>query len=373
MNDGRKRRQAKHARRDARRRAQRPATKPSRTDVVRGALNAQHPLDLMLLVGAMIEVVLPHGFSYRAKLSRQRPDPDALIDDAAAVSGPEYTAVLTLVAGMAVGDENVQQRCREVAAARPDRVPRWITDLSHPTVGRAVRMTDVFGDLDDVRLADGREITCGVLIDQLEFSTVKDVGIWDRPLGAALALLESWEWVGHPMEMTTADARASIEQAFSKCIARKVRDRRPGYSAVVKWLAAQLPDGGRQYQGGDADRRAAEVVGAFFACPDGERFDSDEFGAVLEELIARGTGDPLRWSAFRIIYAIGDLPDGRYEPMETLLRLPALLRAFVPFAHERSGIGAELTTQTLAMIDEVQKGFEDRIRGGWREYWDTAG
>lgn len=94
---------------------------------------------------------------------------------------------------------------------------------------------------------------------------------------------------------------------------------------------------------------------------------------MLDELIAMGTGDPLRWSAFRIIYAVGDLPDGRDEPMETLLRLPALLRAFVSFAHERSGIGAGLTAQTLAMIDEVQKGFEDRIRGGWREYWDHAG
>lgn len=341
------------------------------------ALSAEHPLDMLLLVGRMIEVLLPHQFSYRAKLSQQRPDPNSLIDDAAAVSGPEYTAVLRLVAGMAVGDENVQQRCREVVAARPDPVPRWIDDLPDLTVGRAVRVTDTFGDLDDVlfdvRLADGREITCGVLIDHLEYSTVKDVGIWDKPLNAVLALLESWEWAGHPMEMTTADARAWIEQAFGKCIDRKVRDRRPGYSAVVKWLAARLPEGGRQYQGRNADQGAADVVESFFASPDGERFDFDEFGEVLEELIAMGTGDPLRWSAFRIIYAVGDLPDGRYEPMETLLRLPALLRAFVPFAHERSEIGAELTAQTLTMIDEVQRSVEERVRNGLQEYWDTAG
>lgn len=85
------------------------------------------------------------------------------------------------------------------------------------------------------------------------------------------------------------------------------------------------------------------------------------------------SGDPQRWSAFRVIYAIGDLPDGRDEPLETVLRLPALLRAFVRYAHERSGISAELTAQTLAMIDEVQKGFEDRIRGGLQEYWYAAG
>ena len=377
MNDGRNRRQAKQARRDARRRAMRPVTEPSRVEVVREALNATHPLDMLLLVGSMIEVLLPHEFSFRAKLSQERPDADSLIDDAASVSGPEYTAVLTLVSEMAVGDVNVQQRCREVASARPGAVPRWITDLADLTVGRAIRVTDVFGDLDDVlfdvRLADGREITCGVLIDHLEFSTVKDVGIWDKPLDAVLALIESSELDGQTVEMSTADARAWIEQAFGKCIARCVRDRRPGFSAVVKWLAARLPDGGREHQGGDPDRRAADAVEAFFASAEGERFELDEFGEVLEELITMGTGDPLRWSAFRIIYAIGDLPDDRYEPMKTLLRLPALLRAFIPFVHERSGIGADLTAQTLAMIDDVQKGFEDRIRGGWREYWDHTG
>ena len=335
------------------------------------ALHAEHPLDMLLLVGRMIEVLLPHEFSYRASLSKERLDPNSLIDDAAAVPGPEYTALLRLVAEMAVGNVHVQQRCREVVAARLDAVPCWITDLPDLTVGRAIRLTDAFGDLDEilfeVQLADGREITCGVLIDHLEYSTVKDVGIWDKPLKAVLALLESWEWVGHPVEMTTSDARAWIEQAFGMCIARKVRERRPGYSAVVKWLAARLPDGGRPYQGGDADQRAADVVEAFFASPEGERFGVDEFGEVLGELIGMRSGDPLRWSAFRIIYAIGDLPDGRYEPLETVLRLPSLLRAFVPFAHERSGIGADLTAQTLAMIDEVQKGFEDRLRSGLQE------
>ncbi|MEX7468573.1 hypothetical protein AB4Z39_02565 [Mycobacterium adipatum] len=376
MNDGQKRRQAKQARRDARRRAVRPVTEPSRTEYVRSALNGRHPLDMLYLVGEMIEVLLPQEFSYRAGLREERVDPDPLIDGAAAVPGPEYTAVLTLVAEMAVGDAYVQRRCRELVAARPDAVPRWITDLPDLTVGRAIRLTDTFGDLDEVlfevRLVDGRAITCGVLIDHLEFSTVKDVGIWNKPLNTVLRLLESWEWVGQPMEMSTADARAWIEQAFSQGIAGPVRERRPGFSAVVKWLAARLPDGGQQYQGGNPDESAADVVEAFFTSPEGERFSPDEFGEMLEQLIGMRSGDPLRWSAFRVIYAAGDLPDGWYEPVETVLRLPALLRSFVRYAHERSGISAELTAQTLAMIDEVQKGFEDRIRNGLQKYWDAA-
>lgn len=133
---------------------------------------------------------------------------------------------------MAVGDEHIQQWCRDEVAACTDAVPRWITDLPDLTVGRAIRLIEAFEDLDEVlfevRLADGRAITCGVLIDHLEYSTVKDVGIWAKPLNAVLVLLESWEWVGRQIKMTTADARAWIEQAFGKCIGRPVRQRRPG-------------------------------------------------------------------------------------------------------------------------------------------------
>jgi len=344
---------------------------------VRSASTAEHPLDMLLFVGRMIEVLLPHEFSYLASLSKERVDPVQLIDGSAAARPPDYTAVVTLLDEMAVGDEHFQQWCREEVAACADAVPRWITDLPELTVGRAIRLTDAFGDLDEVlfevRLADGRAITCGVLIDHLEYSTVKDVGIWDKPLNAVLVLLESWEWVGHPMQMTTADARAWIEQAFGWGIARPVRERRPGFSAVVKWLASRLPAGGQQYQGDDADQSAADVVEAFFASPEGRSFGYAEFGEVLEQLIGMRSGDPQRWSAFRVIYAVGDLPDGRNEPVETVLRLPALLRAFVPFAHGRSGIGAELTAQTLAMIDEVQKGFKDRVRSGLQQYWDAVG
>ena len=344
---------------------------------MRNTSDAEHPLDMLLFVGRMIEVLLPHEFSYFASLSKERVDPTQLIDEAAAARPPDYTTVVTLLGEMAVGDERFQQWCREEVAACTDAVPRWITDLPELTVGRAIRLTDAFGDLDkvlfEVRLADGRAITCGVLIDHLEYSTVKDVGIWDKPLNAVLVLLESWEWVGHPMQMTTADACAWIEQAFRLGIARPVRDRRPGFSAVVKWLASRLPAGGQQYQGGDADQSAADVVEAFFASPEARRFGYAEFGEVLEDLIGMRSGDPQRWSAFRVIYAVGDLPDGRNEPVETVLRLPALLRAFVPFAHGRSGIGAEPTAQTLAMIDEVQKGLEERIRGVLTEYWDAAG
>lgn len=72
MNDGRKRRQAKQARRDARRRAVRPVTEQSTIDHVRNTSDVEHPLDMLLFVGRMIEVLLRHEFSYLASLSKER-------------------------------------------------------------------------------------------------------------------------------------------------------------------------------------------------------------------------------------------------------------------------------------------------------------
>lgn len=150
---------------------------------------------MLLVVGKLIELLLPHEFSYRARISNERIDPTQLIDEAAVVRAPHYAEVVTLLGEMAVGDECFQQWCRDEVAARSVVVPRWITDLPDLMVGRAMRLTDAFGDLDEilfeVRLADGHAVTCGVLIDHLEYSTVKDVGIWDKPLNAVLVLLES--------------------------------------------------------------------------------------------------------------------------------------------------------------------------------------
>ncbi len=55
-------------------RATRPVTEPEQErSTWAEQLNAEHPLDMLLLVGRMIEVLLPHQFSYRAMLSQQRP------------------------------------------------------------------------------------------------------------------------------------------------------------------------------------------------------------------------------------------------------------------------------------------------------------
>jgi hypothetical protein len=224
-----------------------------------------------------------------------------------------------------------------------------------------------------VRLADGHELACGAVIDHMGLSTVRDLGLWTAGLDTVLTRIKASQGDLDVVNIGLADARAWIEEGFKYDMIPLIQ-KRPGCRAVVRWLLTKLPEGGQPFDRRDRDwRSVSKLVDEFFETSAGERFDRLEFGDVLDSLIDRGAGDPMRWSAHRIRYMLSGFPDDFEEPLETVLRVPSLLRAFVPFAHVHSGIREELTAETLAAIDEVQKSVEDRIRGGLQEYWDTAG
>lgn len=375
MNDGRKRRQAKQARRDARRRAVRPEPVPKLVDFVRGALDAGHPSEMLGLVGVMVETLMPHEFSYPR--DRERIDPTPHIDAIAGMPLPEYTALLAVFAEMAVGDADLLDRCRNAVASRPGAPPRWIRELPNLEVCRAVRISDTFGDHDQVllgaRLPGGHELSCVVVIDHMGVSTVRDVGLWKAGLDATLDRVGRSGGDLQLVDMSLADARSWIEQGFKYDMVPLV-EKRPVVRAVLRWLLTKLPEGGQSFDRRDKDWRAVSaMVDEFFVSSAGARFDRVEFEEVLDELMELGTGDPLRWSAYRIRYILRGFTDDMDKPLDTLLRVPALLRAFVPFIHARSGIGEERTAETLAAIDEVQKGVEERVHSGLQQYWDTAG
>ncbi|MHA3022958.1 hypothetical protein ACXPWS_22200 [Mycobacterium sp. BMJ-28] len=344
-------------------------------EMVRNALDAGHPSEMLGLVGVMVETLMPHVFSYPHR--EDRIDPNPAIDAISSQMVPEYTAVLALLAEIAVGDENVQSRCRKALTLRADAVPQWIAGLSRLEVYGAIRLMEALGDCDQimfgVRLVDGQELTCGVLIDHVKWSMASDVAVWPASMESVLARIDLASRDGRVVDMTPADARAWIEKGIENAIVPRTVVKQPGCRAVARWLIAQLPTGGESFQREKHDWQAAsELMDTFFESPTGKRFDSAEFGEVLESLMEMGTGDPLRWSASRISFTMRDFPTDWEQQWETLLRVPALLRAFVPFAHSRSGIRAELTAETLAAIDDVQMSVEERVSNGLRGYWDRA-
>ncbi len=345
-------------------------------EFVRGALGAGHPLEMLGLVGLMVETLLPHEFSYPT--DREHIDPNPGIDAIASLPFPEYTAALAVFAEIAVGDADLQDRCRKALGLRADTPPQWIVDLPRLEIYRAVRVTEVLGDRDQVmfgvRLADGHELTCGVVIDHMGVSTVRDIGLWPDGLDAIVAQVDRSAGDVDVVDMSLADARAWIEKGFEFVIFPRFVEKRPGFHALLRWLTDQLPGGGQPFDRRLQDWRVtAELVDSFFASPQGTRFDRAEFGDVLESLMDEGTGDPLRWSVYRITYMFrGFADDDRERSLDTVLRIPALLRAFIPVAHARSGIRDELTARALAALDDVQTSIEERVRSGLQEYWDRA-
>jgi hypothetical protein len=47
---------------------------------------------------------------------------------------------------------------------------------------------------------------------------------------------------------------------------------------------------------------------------------------------------------------------GEGASLQSVLDVPELLRAYIPFAHAQSGIRDELTAEALAVIDEMSPG-----------------
>jgi hypothetical protein len=177
MSDGRRRRQAKHARRDARRtkaRERKARDESSLADVVRGALAGGHPLGLLSLVSVVIRMTVPDPLS---KLRTRQWEPLNMDDVIASFTRErcrETTALLAVLAELMPDETDRQDRCRREVAERKDSLPEWISRLPQIRVHRAVRATHVLGDEDELligaQLAGDYELTCVVHVNHNMFS-----------------------------------------------------------------------------------------------------------------------------------------------------------------------------------------------------------
>ena len=379
MNDGRRRRKAKQARRDARRRAKRDGSVPedSFLDAMREGLATGCAATLLLTAGQLLEMGKPH---WTAKYKREAPEPLDLTRTVTALvewREPEITVLLAALGELLVDEQELRRLCRREVARRGDPLPDWLSRLARAQVCRVVRMADVLGDRDDlvlgVRLSDGREFVFVVSIDHIRFSAVSEVGVrGDGPMDTVLSLMAvDADPDNRFVEMSAADARAWLDYGMREPLLAFWNDRVSGARAVFEWLRTLMPEGGLQYQSPGADWDATEaLLDTFFTSPQGARFASGtDHRELLGELVDSGSGDPLRWSAFRVAYALGMLDVDDVWPGDAVSDAPDLLRAFIPVAHALSGIRADLTERALAAVDEAEPGFRERIAAATRR-WD---
>ena len=283
------------------------------------------------------------------------------------------TALLAVIAELLVDDPVQQLRCRREVAERGEHLPRWITALPRVDVYRAVRRTNAFGDVDELAIGmrlDGRhELTIAVEIDHNMLSSVAGGGAVPEPIDEALARVAESSIDTDVFEMTLADARVWIEDAFNKPTFAPETDTWPLYRALVRWLIRRLPEGGEHRSPARDLEPTEELCDRFFATTSAAPFTDSSHRELLLELFETGTGDPLRWSAARVERAIGGTPYCEDSiPLDVALDAPDLLRAFIPYAHAQSGIRDELTSRTLGMVDALRSSYK---RGVLRQakYW----
>ncbi|WP_319448692.1 MULTISPECIES: hypothetical protein [unclassified Mycobacterium] len=371
MADGRKRSAAKQARRDARRRKARREGAAEREaldeapliDEVRQALDTGQPLDLLVLVSMVVLATTPQPAMLR------QPDEDdlATLDELVAafigVDVPETTALLAVLGEVLVDDDVLRDRCRRAVEARDETLPGWLAGLAQTSVHRAVRMTHVLGDGDEllfgVRLADGQELSCAANIDHLMMSVLTDAFFVPEPIEKVLTVAKASNTDPDTsfVDLDLADARAELQQALERHLTMYPLDESdtwPSCRPLLQWLIQLMPEGGSTALVLQQDStQIAELLERFFGSLVGMPFNDIDHRKLLEHCAEEGTGNPLRWSALRLRQLLDAAFDYDDVPAEVQLDLTEMLRAFVPFAHAQSGIREELTAEDLVAIDEV--------------------
>ena len=173
--------------------------------------------------------------------------------------------------------------------------------------------------------------------------------------------------------MDLADARTWIDEGLRWSAHLQRSKSAEGLEALpmVKWVLDQLPVGGCGYQPPVWDEGVADdLLDGFLSSPAGAPFVDVDYRVLLRELWDTGCGDPLRWSAARISVILRTRFNDYDLPLEIVLDAPALLRAFVPFAHGQSGIAQHLTDEAIGTIDRLGLGYRRQLLANAIEHDD---
>ncbi|WP_441962380.1 DUF6398 domain-containing protein [Mycolicibacterium houstonense] len=343
------------------------------------ALSDPDPLHLLSFVSSLLTVVDPRG---RNPFARPDETPDGPTREELAamfidVPTPEATALLSVIAELANDDDLLHARIRRELATRPSAGPQWLARLSETSAYRTVRMAHVLGDGDNimigVHLARDHEITLVIYVDHNLGQLVKDAFVVPEPIADIVAKYQLisdepdviWE------ELSLADARVLVEEAIAVgaiTIPPMETESWPGCRPLIEWVTRGLPEGGSGCKRPQWDsKKLGQLADRFFASQWGRALDDADHRGLLDSLLWYGTdygaGDPLRWSGVQVEILFMDwLPRKIVAPAEYLAEAPELLRAFVRFAHNESGVRAELTDQTLAAIDYYAPEYQNVIR-----------
>lgn len=357
---------------------------PDLVSDVRRTLRASHPLGLLNLASSLLTVMDPRQVDPFGERSESgAPSRQELLDSFLEVRLPEISALLGAIAELS-DDELEQRRIRRELADRPHKPPRWLRRLSPPRALRALEMSHVLGDGDnvmlDVRTANDDAMTLVVYIDHNLGTLVKDAFVVDEPLSILedrFQELSADEPDTTFVELDLADARARIGEAIELAAITYPpleTETWPACRPLVEWVLRHLPAGGTGYVRADwSEEKRDELIEGFVTSPRAPEVPADDARDLAHVMVwfacDYGPGDPLRWSPVSVeIFLTDFLARKALVPQETLRRAPMVLEAFVLFAHDQQGIRAELTAETLASIEQYAPDFRRQLTGEQEEF-----
>lgn len=337
---------------------------------VRELLQEDEPLGLLQLTSGLLSVLDDRTRSPFFQPEDELPDLSLgdLVTSFLEIRRHETTALLTVL-GHLVGDDLLARRIRRELATRRDPMPDWLTHLEPLTVGRAVLMSDVLGDGDNVtlgaRTGAGDDLTVVVYIDHNLGTVVKDAFVVPAPVETILDMAEEAA-AGEPAvllsELATADARARITEAVeqgARTVPPLETDTWPMVRPLVEWVVRHLPEGGEGHTHPEWDWDARHRLEDEFARSEHAAHLTEEdrqlVGALVWFACEQGPGDPLRWSPVSVEILLVDwLPAHVVADADHLARVPEVLRHFIRFSHARQGIAPDRTSETLDAVDRFE-------------------
>lgn len=345
---------------------------------IRRALAEPHPVVLLEYASALLDAVDPRK---RTRFAAKGDDADELTREEllrtfAGVDRRETTALLTAF-GALVDDDLDRRRIERELERRSHDIPRWLARIDEASAYRAVEMTHVLRDGDDVmigvRFAAGHELTAIVYVDHNLGTAVKDGFLIPDSIAEVVHVMR--DKAADPdqtyTDITLADAKARVVDPLlhgSLMYPPLESETWPAVRPLVEWIVRQLPDGGRAYARPEWDEaRRHDLQARFFASPFANGLGDDDHRELVDTLVwygcDYGNGDPMLWSAVRVEILLADwIPRKIVADIDHLAKAPDVLRAFIEFCHAERGISPALTDETLRAVDTWEPEYQETIR-----------
>ena len=343
-------------------------------------LDEESPFGLMTMASGMIEATTPRHVDRWLGNTKQTPDTATLVQTFADSGAPELLALAMAITTMH-SDELLGARLRRTAGSRLDNGgPAWLATMGDIAITETMLQVDPLGDGDNLMISwrwpNDQPATMVVYIDHNVGTIVKDAFAVEEDAEALNAL---YQRIGDMhvsvVPIAPADARSRITEAIERgehTVPPFTSETWPTARPLLEWILGHLPTGGvghvrPDWPQEDRQRLLAEFAASTFANVKG--LTRPRVRELADPLVGfgcdYGPGDPLRWSSVSVEIMLTDWYQRKVLGLAAveMRRVPDVLAAFVRFAHDRTGVPADLRTTTLQAVERWRPSFLRGVSG----------